>query len=292
MKSMRMLSLCIGLALTAGAAQAQVVFSETDRRIAGRDAASITPARDAFRGDLGGGSVAGSDGLFSNATGARREINWDDVASLATSPNPIWADYYRSRGVILSQPFGGAGYRVSANQFNEINPDYSKAFEPFSGNNMFSPIGSSYYWYGQGPVMDVSFVVPGTNTPAVTKGFGAIFSDVDVAGSTRMEYFGVGGSLLGTYTAPNVPTNEVTVGSETFSFIGVSFHDALISRVRIYLGSQALSANNVGFDLVALDDFVYGEPILTTAVIPEPSTHAMILAGLLAFGAMLRRRTA
>ena len=43
---------------------------------AGADVAGITGVRDGFRTSLGGGTVAGANGLFADATGQRREINW------------------------------------------------------------------------------------------------------------------------------------------------------------------------------------------------------------------------
>ena len=58
--------------LATAAAQAQVV------RAAARDLATVTAARDAFRTDLGGGTVAGSNGSFG---GLRREINCVDLGS-------------------------------------------------------------------------------------------------------------------------------------------------------------------------------------------------------------------
>src|SRR4051794_31248543 len=71
-----------GLAVGASPAFALVVFSGT-----GLTAASITPTRDAFRAALGGGTVAGANGLFSDVTGARREINWDGVPDASAAPN-------------------------------------------------------------------------------------------------------------------------------------------------------------------------------------------------------------
>src|SRR4051794_8092324 len=67
-------------------AVAQVVESA-----AGADAASITAARDAFRNDLGGGTVAMPNGSFG---GLRREINWDGVPDIRSAPNNLPADFF------------------------------------------------------------------------------------------------------------------------------------------------------------------------------------------------------
>jgi hypothetical protein len=43
----------------------------------------------------------------------------------------------------------------------------------------------------------VSFLVPGTATPGLTRGFGAVFTDVDLADTTSLTFFGIGNSFLG-----------------------------------------------------------------------------------------------
>src|SRR5205809_1131947 len=110
---------------------AAVVFSTF-----GPDAASITPTRDAFRVAIGGGTVAGANGLFG---GVRREINWDAVPDGFSAPNNLPANFFNvnsPRGVVFST--SGTGFQVSANassgnpiQFNNLNATYSATFEPF-----------------------------------------------------------------------------------------------------------------------------------------------------------------
>ena len=64
--------------------------------------------------------------------------------------------------------------------------------------------------------------------PADTNAFGVVFSDVDVAGPTTMQYFAPDGSSLGTFPVP------ATAGAQTFSFLGVIFDAGeRIARVRI-----------------------------------------------------------
>ena len=87
-----------------------------------------------------------------------------------------------------------------------------------------------------------------------------------------------------------------TVGSESLSFLGVSFTEGpVISHVRITSGNAALGAGVIDgtplgpdnvTDVVAMDDFLYAAPV------PEPETYAMLLAGLGLIGAMSRRRKA
>jgi len=151
---------------------------------------------------------------------------------------------------------------------------------PFSAQRLFTAVGST--------VVDVNFFVPGTNTPATVSGFGSVFTDVDRANITSIAYFDSSGSLLGTFFVPN------QIGSQTFSFLGVSFNAGeRIGRVRITNGNAALGANandqnGDSNDLVVMDDFIYGEP---AAAVPEPGTLLTLAAGLACF-AFVRKRCA
>lgn len=256
-------ALALYLTLVAPAGAAPVV-----RQAAGTDAAAITAARDQFRVDLGGGTVAAGDGSFG---GARREINWDATPDNTFSdPGLLPASFFNvntPRGVLFSGP--GSGFLVSADddspadadpdqvEFSSLNPTYDNAFGVFSPQKLFTPLGST--------VTDVDFVVPGTDTPATTSGFGAVFTDVDGAGSS-IEYFNDTGASLANLPVPAAP------GNQGLSFLGVSFDGAgeRIARVRITSGTGALntaaSVNDVtqtpgNPDLVVLDDFLYGEPV-------------------------------
>jgi hypothetical protein len=258
-------------------------------RSAGGDAtpASITGARDQFRTDLGGGTVAGSNGSFGDL---RREINWDGVPDGFSAPNNLPPNFFNSnspRGAEFSTP--GSGVQVSANngvppvEFGNIDPSYSSTFGVFSAQRLFTAVDSN--------VVDVSFFLPGTSTPALVSGFGSVFTDVDLTSSTKIEFFDASNASLGVY---NVPAG--TVGSESLSFLGVSFTEGpVISHVQITSGNAALGAGVIDgaplgpynvTDVVVMDDFLYAAPV------PEPETYAMLLAGLGLIGAMSRRRKA
>ena len=123
---------------------------------------------------------------------------------------------------------------------------------PLSLPFIFAPVGSN--------LLDVLFQVAGQPTPAVSNGFGIVLSDVDVANATTIELFAQDGSSLGVVAAP------VRTDSAGFSFVGVSFDQPVIARVRITLGTGALAAdaNDISAggpkDLVVLDNLIYGEP--------------------------------
>src|SRR3954464_3010304 len=199
----------------------------------GANPAAIQSTVDAFRANLGtlNPNVAGSFGS------GRREINWDGVPDAASAPNPFPAHFLNvtsPRGVVFSTP--GSGFQVSATaasgtpvNFGNIDPSYSNTFTTFSPQRLFTPIGSN--------IVDVNFFVPGSTTPALTKGFGAVFSDVDLANTTAIQFFDIMGASLGVFFAPNVAG-----ASQTLSFLGVSFVSAIVARVRITNGNFALSA--------------------------------------------------
>ncbi|WP_162944648.1 T9SS type A sorting domain-containing protein [Flavisolibacter nicotianae] len=233
------------------------VFSQVVTIAAGPSAAAITPARDQFRAELGGGVVAGANGSFG---GVRREINWDGVPDALSAPNNLPANFFNvnsPRGVVFSTP--GTGFQVSANpavappEFGTINPTYPTLFAPFSPLRLFTALNSN--------IMDVNFFVAGTATPALTRGFGVVFSDVDLSNSTSIQLFDRNNNSLGTFQVPSAP------GNETFSFLGVSYPVPMIARVRITAGNAALGAgvieNLPSTDLVVMDDFIYGEPLAT-----------------------------
>jgi hypothetical protein len=108
--------------------------------------------------------------------------------------------------------------------------------------------------------MDVHFQVAGSPTAALVSGFGAIFSDVDLAGSARIEPFDRDGKSLGVFVAP---TRSDARG---LSFVGVRFEQSIVARVRITTGTGALGpgvrdvTDHGTYDLVVVDNFIFGEP--------------------------------
>ena len=210
----------------------------------------ITLKVDEFRNLLGpsNGGTAGEQ-----ITG-RREISWDGAgANPFNNRNDFPGAFFNTNvksGAVFTTP--GTGFRNDSTSFTEVNPTYGEQFTFFSANKIFAPVGSN--------LLDQTFQVAGQPTPAVTRAFGIVFSDVDVAGKTTIQLFGQDGALLGTYAAP------VRSDANGFSFVGVAYDNPIIARVRITLGTGALGANvndvtaGGAADLVVFDNVIYGEP--------------------------------
>ena len=217
----------------------------------------INDALSQFRDLLGGGQPNTAPG----AVGGRREINWDGVPDALTNNNSFPGDFFgssnpadangRKRGLIMTTP--GSGFSISDTNFFNINPTYGDQFKTFSPFKTFIAVGST--------ITDNFFKIPGTNTDASVHGFGVVFSDVNNESSTSMEFYD-GERLLGSFKVPNNGNNA----PGAFSFLGVYFPDANVTRVRIHSGSAPLSStqNDIsdggGEDLVIMDDFIYSEP--------------------------------
>lgn len=244
----------------------------------GANPAAIQSAVDAFRSDLGNPLNPNVAGSFPSG---RREINWDGVPNNLSAPNNLPPDFFNvnsPRGTVFSTP--GTAVQVSGNagaapvRFDNINPTYSSIFQTFSPQRLFTAVGSN--------IVDVNFFVPGSTNPATVSGFGSVFTDVDLANTTSIQYFNASGASLGTFFAPTA--------NNGLSFLGVSGFDEGIARVRITNGNSALGpsdANGAAVDVVVMDDFLYGEP---RAVVPEPSSLLLVATGLSGL-AWIRKRT-
>jgi hypothetical protein len=258
------------LAVPTGA-PAFTVFSDS-----GANAAAITDTVDAFRAALGNPNNANNAGPL--ATG-RREINWDGGGPPVidgTAPVTPFTTFQSTRGATFTTPGTGLTQAAATGgllSLDLINPQYAALFAPFSPNRLFAPIGSN--------ITDGSFSIPGTGgtVPAGVRGFGVVFSDVDLAGTSLA------------FTTTTGATSQLPVatflGNQTFSFLGAFLDPAegLITSVRIITGTTALGPSESStVDLVVMDDFLYGEP----QQVPQPASLLLLALGLLAVSAVAR----
>lgn len=193
-------------------------------------------------------------------TSGRREINWEGVPPANNNNNTFPFDFFnnkatpgnagRKRGLEYANT--GILLRVDSTSYSEIDASYANEFKAFSGKRLFA--------HANGHVNEVFFKVPGTATDAFVRGFGVVFSDVDDANSTSLQFYS-GNKSLGKFKAP------VRTDANGHSFLGVFFPNEKVTAVRIISGNGVLAAGNKDVsaggkeDLVVMDDFFYSEPL-------------------------------
>jgi hypothetical protein len=236
------------------------------RQGSGANTAALQAIVDQFRADLGGAN----NGVGGSFVTGRREINWDGVPDNFSEPNNFPGNFFNvnsPRGVIFNAIEDETGaalnqFAVSATtasgvgvRYANINASYETIFQTFSAQRLFMVRNAH--------MMEVTFVIPGTKIPAAVSGFGLVFADVDSAtGGNR--------SLIRVYSADGTQLSAASapVLDNGLSFVGISFNAGeRIARVVIESGNAPLSATNTdganGVDVVAMDDFIYGEPRAT-----------------------------
>jgi len=262
------------LAITADTTGAETLFSSS-----GADPAAIQATVDDFRNALG---TLNPFAPVQNADG-RRQVDWDAAPAAVSSPNPFPGEFFnfdsspRARCIEFSTP--GTEFTLSGDlddgtavRFAEINPTYEDEFQVFSEERLFTPRGSN--------ITRVDFFSPADQTTfATTDGLGVVFADVDLADTTTIDYYGVGGNLL--------VSQDVEVADKGLSFAGVKFDDNVLAYAIITTGNVAIGPNDdTSNDVVVMDDFIFGEPI----GVPEPTSAALALSSLaLVFSARRRR---
>ena len=249
----------------------------------GANPAAIQATVTQFRTDIGGANN-GVGGSF--ATG-RREINWDAVPDTFSSPNNLPGNFFNAnsaRGVVMTPLAGGTGFVLSADSsnptttpvlFGNLDATYATEFQTFSPERLFTVLGSNKF--------QIDFFLPGTATQAVVTAFGVIFSDIDLSGTgTNLEAFDLQGNSIGFLGAASSPSGL------SFAGLRVDGATARIARIVITTGNTNLGGLDSGaFDVVVMDDFIYGEP---QAAVPEPSTLLLSGLGLLAIARIKRKR--
>jgi hypothetical protein len=197
------------------------------------------------------------------------EITWDEIPESMASPNLLASNYYMDNlGLMLCNANPGSEFQVSSigkmnSRFGELDPSFEQNFVTYSSGRLFRAINSN--------VLSVDFFLPGTRVPATVDSFGAIFTDVDLWGSTLLEFFDEQCRSIGVFQVPPY--------SGGLSFMGIRWLGAHISRVLITSGNLPLEMIDIyqepidkmmgetccpltsqKVDYVAMDNFIYTTP--------------------------------
>jgi hypothetical protein len=270
---MRVWSTCVLMAGISLAVPVAALAQNVERVAAGPNAAAIQAAVDQFRADLGGGNIAGPNGSFG---GIRREVDWESVPDTLASPAAFPEAYFNTtspRGLMLATFGVGSDVRVSQDdntgndadpdlvRFGDVAPGFTGQFQAFSGQRIVAAVGTDN--------IVVSFRIPGTDTPAVVRGFGVVLTGIDGVTDdhqvTNVDWFDPSGELL----------ESVVIAQGAVAFAGVSMPTARIATVVITLGNLPLNQGPETptlTDIVAADDFIYAEPVLAKQVLSEGAT--------------------
>ncbi|MEP6731187.1 MAG: hypothetical protein ABJE10_11140 [bacterium] len=187
--------------------------------------------------------------------GGRREINWDAIPATFTNNDLFPGNFFNvnsPRGAVFTTP--GSAFRIADNGYVDVNAAYAGEFNVFSPPKLFVARGST--------IVDVQFRVAGANTPALVTGFGSVFADVGRERKTTIEFFDAAGRSLLIVASPK------RTDAAGLSFVGAVFAERVVARVRITSGDLPIGPTNVDritgvgekHDIVAMDDFIYGEP--------------------------------
>jgi uncharacterized protein (TIGR03437 family) len=250
-------AICVLLFGLAPAVRAQQVFTSTST-------SETTSTVAAFRVALtNAGATVGAitwDGVRLDGT----DNNGNTTPIVANKITGIPVNRFQVRGVIFN------GVTAVANDgFVSANAGVADQFPAFSPANTFSGFNSNR--------VELSFVLPSAATttpvPAVTRGFGVVFLDVERANTSSIEYFN-GQVSLGRFFVPAGASGQA-------QFLGVLFGAPIVTRVVITTGTAALFNFNSGTvtagapdqtinsgantDQVAMDDFIIADPISATS---------------------------
>jgi hypothetical protein len=272
---------------------AQATAQVVDAPLTDGDPVPIGPGTPTFGGNQGNATTAAQalanfeaaiGGAKNTAAapqnGGFRVITWDGVkvdgtdnAAGANSTVVIKAGH--TVGIPLNRfqgsgVFFGAVYAVSNDGFADVNPSVGPS--PIFPNGLFpafSPPNTFAMFNDNG--IDFTFVPassPFTGpVSAASRGFGAIFLNVQQPGTT-ITYFH-GSTVIDTL---NVPTNP-TAGAAVFA--GELFSSPIVTNVLLTLGNGAIfkfdgttvtsgGVNTATNNLVAVDDWAFAEPVAIT----------------------------
>lgn len=249
----------------------------------------LKPTVDNFRTALGPNN---GNAPVSGDPNGHRSIDWDAAPDSVSDPNAFPGDFFnfnqapRARGIEFVETGDTDSFQLSSTQASgvPVSFGFENNFVPFSPERMFSPVG--------GNTFEVHFFDPASNTEdALSRGLGVVFNSVNQPDLTQM-------TLYDQFDTVIFDQYVETSSSSGLSFLGAIFEDPIIAYAAITIGTNGaaeLGSGNIispAFsDFVAMDDFIFGEPVnASVAAVPVPAAAPLLALGLAAMGAVSRRR--
>lgn len=272
--------MALTLAFLAGSVSAASL--QTFTSVSADTAADLQPTVDAFREALGPNN--GNAPVNSDPNG-RRQINWDAAPDAISDPNPFPGEFFngdtapRARGIEFEATGYTTGFQLSSTEASgePVGFGFPSDFVPFSPERMFTPVG--------GNTFTVNFFDPADQvTPALSRGLGVIFNDVELADTTSMTLFDrFGNSLASAFAQPGQ--------DQGLSFLGFIFDEAVIASAAFTVGSRVFDGTSFGGsgDAVVMDDFIFGEPVPQLAPVPLPASLPALLSAFALFAGLRAR---
>ena len=237
------------------------------REASGANAAAIQAAVDQFRADLGG---ANNGNVVGTQPGGRREINWDGGGAAANvTLDPIPMTRFSARGA--SFVTAGSGFEISGQplpEFGELNATYPDRFAAFSSPRHL--LAAEQQRDGRG--------VPRAGRHDDCRRRERLRRRLHRRRRRRVDAAAVlhprrraalRARRAGGHRRPDavVPRRVVQRGE-------------LVGRVRIISGNVALGPNETAaLDVVAMDDFIYAEPVTTAGLTLSPGSTTLFRTG-------------
>jgi hypothetical protein len=234
----------------------------------------------------------GIKGIAGPAATGHREVVWDGVPGKFRN-RPDFSETFFDRdapakagvrGGIIFRALGGTGEEVNdvlngvlpdpaapvggddaplGGDYSNINPKFAGTLLSFTQSAQFATLGTV--------VTEISFHVAGTAQKAVVSGLGIVFTSVDRANTTSVEYFDESGRRIARIFAPVQSHGPFPVAgplvADSFPYSFVGFHDAnaRIARVRVTAGEIPIDKAESDLpkgakDVVTFDDVYYAEP--------------------------------
>jgi hypothetical protein len=215
--------------------------------------------------------------LDAASPGTRSNVNWDGIPfNGETRTKTLNPNFFAGRGILLDTAPASSVLLVSNVNFRDLNAHYQANFPTFSPTINFKNADD-------GPQKNI-FVLADRLTPALTSAFGAIFTDVEKAGTSGLVFRDQFDKEIGRFYVPAGANGQN-------QFLGVIFSRPVVARVDVLMGEQGDDfgdvedvSNGGTADVVVTDDFVLQRGVVALPTISGVSLRSNGVLGVTGIG--------